>query len=143
MTDELDPSIKTFTSQRKSAQGHRVLFELPPGSGEVYEATPDPPGGVLLDLSIVQKLKPDEQAAKFGEFFDTVLLPESRDRFEANFRSKDPTKNITLPEANEALEWLITEYAGRPTTPAADSPSSVAGTGPNSTPSPSLPAPTR
>lgn len=113
---------KVFETQRRASSGERVTFEIPAGSGQIYEAIPDAPGGVFLDTAKLQSGGFSSIAA-IGDFFETVLLPESRDRFEKALRSPDPTVMIGLDDAAEILRWLMSEvYIGRPTAPASSSP---------------------
>lgn len=124
----------TFEAQRRQITAKEPLtFECPPGSGQVFEAIWDPPGGILLDFANAARGTVADQLETFGRFFDCVLTPDSASRFEAAFRSPDPAVNITLPEANAVMERLLEVYSGVPTMPASTSRRSGAGTGPKST----------
>jgi len=126
-----------FETQRRGASGERTTFELPPGSGQNFEVISDPPGGFLIDVAALgdPDLPPAKKLRLVGDGLDMVLVPESRERFEAAFRSNDPNLNITLQEAIQVLVKLVSEvYVGRPTEPAAASSGSPQQTGPFTTP---------
>lgn len=126
---------KTFETQRRALAGERVTFEIPAGSGRIYEATPDCPGGALLNAASLDGASPRQQLVSLGAFLDSVLLPESRARFETALNSPDPLVNVTLAEMTEIVRWLIEEvYVGRPTTPASGLAQPESQAGPNSMP---------
>jgi hypothetical protein len=125
---------KAFETQRRAHRGERVTFEIPAGSSQVYEAAADAPGAALMDAA---RMSDGGIAAitALGDFLDAVLLPESRERFDAALRSVDPNTQITLEDAAAVVGWLVSEvYAGRPTTPPPNSPVEPAVDGPTSTP---------
>jgi small nuclear ribonucleoprotein (snRNP)-like protein len=96
-----------------------VTFTL---NNVTYHATPDLPGHALLTAASLQGASPIQQMQSMGTFLDLCLLPESRELFEANMRSTDPSCNITLEDAAEVVKWLLEEvYVGRPTQAASGS----------------------
>lgn len=110
---------KDFAVQRRANEGETVTFTL---NGQTYSATPDLPGHALLTAASLQGASPIQQMQSMGTFLDLCLLPESRELFEANMKSSDPTCNITLEDAAEVVKWLLEEvYVGRPTQSASGS----------------------
>jgi hypothetical protein len=105
---------KDFTSARRAEQGESVTFTL---NGESYEAAADAPGGALLDIAAQagdETANDGARAMAIATFLDSVLLPDSAERFADRFR--DPLNPITLEQAVEVLQWLVGEvYVGRPT----------------------------
>lgn len=73
--------------------------------------------GRLL-ASLVDK-PPMEQFDGLGKVLDMIMLPESAQVFA--HRMQDPTNPISLNQLNRVIEWLLSEYGGRPTSPAASS----------------------
>jgi hypothetical protein len=132
---------KAFATQRRAASGETVSFELPEGSGRIYSATPDAPGGVLLvAASIDSETDTGAKLRMLGTILDQVLLPESRDRFEEAFNSPDPAINIGMTDVVEVIRWLISEvYVGKATAPASPSPATDSTSGPSSTGAAPLP----
>lgn len=69
--------------------------------------------------------------ARALQFLDTVLLPESAQRFGERMRSIE--NPITLEQAFQVWTWLIGQYGGRPTVPSSPSANGHGGTGTSST----------
>ena len=96
-----------------------VAFEL---FGEQYKCKAALQGRVLIEL--VARADADntaESAAAVLNFFDVVMIEESRDRFNELTQSED--KVVSLDILTEIMEWLVQQYAGgeRPTPPSSDS----------------------
>lgn len=83
--------------------------------GEEFLCRPAIQGKVLLDL--VAKSGDSENAAVaasvINTFFNTVLVPESYDRF--NALATDPDKIVDVEQLGEIVGWLVEQYADRPT----------------------------
>jgi len=71
------------------------------------------------------------QVSKTLGFLDTVLLPDSAQRFAARMNSA--TEPITLDQAFKVWTWLVEQYSGRPTQPSSPSANGHDGTGTSST----------
>lgn len=72
-------------------------------------------GKVLIDL--VKKAKADDPAAAASvvtDFFNAVLEDESLERFNALLEDKH--RIVSMETLGKITEWLMEEYAGRPTT---------------------------
>lgn len=72
-----------------------------------------------------------EQVSKTLGFLDTVLLPDSAQRFAARMNSA--VEPITLDQAFKVWTWLVEQYSGRPTQPSSPSANGHDGTGTSST----------
>lgn len=71
-------------------------------------------GKVLLDLvSESGSDDPAKTAAVMTKFFETVLLDESYERFDALLNDKE--KIVPVETLAEITSWLIEEYSDRPT----------------------------
>lgn len=72
-------------------------------------------GKVLLDLvsqsSNVED--PGAGARVITDFFSTVLIPESYERF--NALATDPDRIIEVETLGEIVGWLVEQYSDRPT----------------------------
>ena len=103
-----------------------------------FRALPEPPGGVLADWFWTFGADIEVKAAGLVRFIAGCLPDEdTKDEatgvlysgartFEEVIHSKDTI--IRLPVLHEIVEWLMEEYAGRPTTPSSGSGSGSAGT---------------
>lgn len=82
-----------------------------------FDAIPDAPGGMFLDLAGVSEAKTrTEQIAAVETFFSQVLTDESFALYQKRLRDKN--NPISLPQALRAFEWLVEQYSGdldRPT----------------------------
>lgn len=82
--------------------------------GETFNCIPSLPGKFLLDL--VAQANSDDPAASasiVSQFFNTVLVEESRDRF--NVLAMDPNRVVPVETLSEITAWLVEEYSARPT----------------------------
>ena len=95
-----------------AGQTEPVTFKL---HGEEFTCQANVPGKVLLDL--VEKAAQDETGASgavmVNTFFKAVLLPESYERFD--ILAKNPDKIVTVETLGQIVEWLMEQYAERPT----------------------------
>lgn len=84
--------------------------------GEKFECRPSLQGKFLLNL--VSESNSDDPAASAGvvqKFFDTVLIDESRERF--NALADDPDRIVSVETLSEITSWLVEQYSARPTQP--------------------------
>jgi hypothetical protein len=89
-----------------------VTFKL---HGEEFTCQANVPGKVLLDL-VAKGAEDDSGAAgavMVNTFFKAVLLPESYERFDA--LATNPDKIVTVETIGQIVEWLMEQYADRPT----------------------------
>lgn len=102
--------------------------------GDVFYAAPIAPAGALQDMAALGQLgkegKVVEMMAKLDTFLYMVILPESVERFKERLRS--PTEPITQTQVTKIVQWLMQEYAGRPTEPASSSQTGQVATGTSS-----------
>lgn len=78
--------------------------------GETFYCVPEIQGAVLLDLIQAADGEGAEQAGILTGVLTTVLLDESRERFDALTHSKD--RLVPLTTLAEIVGWLVEEYAG-------------------------------
>jgi hypothetical protein len=93
-----------------------ALFE------ETFHCRPSLQGKFLLDL--VAESSSDEPGAAalvMKKFFETVLVEESLERF--NALAEDPDRIVSVETLSEITSWLVEEYSARPTQRPEDSPS--------------------
>jgi hypothetical protein len=84
--------------------------------GQDFHAQANIQGKTLMGLVKNSNIEdPAESAQMIFDFYDTVLLPESRIRFNALLESQE---NIVPVETlAEIVGWLVEEYSGRPEEP--------------------------
>jgi hypothetical protein len=97
--------------------GSGTTEELEPLSfalyGEDFECYPEVQGKLLLDLVADSSSDdPVKSSAIVTKFFEYVLKPESKDRF--NALVSDPERIVTVDTLAEITGWLIEEYTNRP-----------------------------
>lgn len=82
--------------------------------GETFTCIPSLPGKFLLNL-IAESNSDDPVASSniVSKFFDTVLVEESRERF--NALAVDPERVVSVETLSDITAWLVEEYAARPT----------------------------
>lgn len=81
--------------------------------GEDFECYPQVQGKLLLDLVADSSSgDPAKQSAIVTKFFEYVLKPESKERFDSLI--SDPERIVTVDTLAEITEWLIEEYTNRP-----------------------------
>jgi hypothetical protein len=91
-------------------ENETVSFKL---FDEEFFCVPALPGKVLLNL--VGKSNSDipaEQASIVTDFFDSALVEESLERFNALIVDKD--RVVTTETLGEITGWLIEQYSSRP-----------------------------
>lgn len=81
--------------------------------GETFNCIPSLPGKFLLNL-IAESNSDDPVASAnvVSKFFDTVLVDDSRERF--NALAVDPTRVVPVETLSDITAWLVEEYAARP-----------------------------
>jgi len=88
-----------------------VTFEL---DGEEFTAVPAIPGAKLLDFIADADSDDGGRASQaLIDFMESVIVPDDRERFSALIRDEDRVIEIEL--LAEICEWLVGEYAARPT----------------------------
>lgn len=80
---------------------------------------------------------PASGAKAILQFFDTALVNEDRERFAQMTTSDDHV--VPLETLGSIMEWLVEQYAGRPTQPPSPSEPGPMITGPMPTATPSFP----
>jgi hypothetical protein len=81
--------------------------------GEDFECYPQMQGKLLLGLvSDSSSDDPVKQSAIVTKFFEYVLKPESKLRFDALV--EDPERIVSVDTLAEITGWLIEEYTNRP-----------------------------
>lgn len=100
---------KVFNSKPKVQTP--VTFEL---DGDSFTAVPAIPGAKLLDFIADADSNDGGRASQaLVDFMESVIVPEDRERFTALIRDEDRVIEIEL--LAEICEWLVGEYAQRPT----------------------------
>lgn len=81
--------------------------------GEDFDCYPQVQGKLLLNLvSDSSSDDPVKQSAIVTKFFEYVLKPESKVRFDALV--EDPERIVSVDTLAEITGWLIEEYTNRP-----------------------------
>lgn len=113
--------------------------------GEGYTCVPVWPAGVVFDVIGAspalggKRLDTASELQLLGRFYDSVLEPESHERFEeAMHRPKNP---ITIPMAIRLYHQMIEAYSLHPTGGSSESSDGPETTGPSSTDEPPAPEP--
>lgn len=80
---------------------------------EEFECYPEVQGKLLLDL-VADSTSDDpvKQSAIVTKFFEYVLKPESKERFDALVA--DPERIVSVDTLADITGWLIEEYTNRP-----------------------------
>lgn len=83
--------------------------------GEEFVCRPAMQGKVLLDLVArsADDQNPGAAAAVISDFFKTVLVEESYERF--NALATDPDRIVDVEMLGEIVGWLVEQYSDRPT----------------------------
>ncbi len=97
--------------------------------GDDYEAIPECPGGLLLDLAAANDSGKTE-ASTAVKLLDAVLTGDSAERFKTALRR--PDNPISLGDLTDIIQWLVEEYTGRPTQQPSASPDGLSTSGPGS-----------
>jgi len=100
---------RTFSSKPKVQTP--VTFEL---DGEDFEARAAIPGAKLLDFIADADSDDGGRASQaLIDFMESVIIKDHQERFRALIRDEDRPIEIEL--LAEICEWLVGEYASRPT----------------------------
>lgn len=100
---------KVFSSKPKVKTP--VTFEL---DGEEFTAVPQVPGARLLDFIADADSGDGGRAAQaLVDFLTGVIVEEDRERFVSLIH--DPDKVVEIDTLAEICEWMVGEYAKRPT----------------------------
>ncbi len=104
--------FKDFGSGSAGAPKEDISFKL---HGEDFTCRPALPGRVLLDLVAKSgdEDNPSEAAKSITDFFKTVLVKESYERFDA--LAKDPDRLVDVETLSDIVAWLVEQYSERPT----------------------------
>lgn len=71
------------------------------------------PGNLLVSLTAAMSAGPGIQASELQRMFRQMILPEDKERF-FNVINDEETA-IPIQTLGEIIEWLASEYSGRPT----------------------------
>lgn len=84
--------------------------------GETFSCRPAIQGKVLLDLvaKSSDEENPGKAAGVVNDFFKTVLVPESFERFDK--LASDSDRIVEVDTLAEITSWLVEQYSDRPTT---------------------------
>lgn len=94
----------------KSESAEPLSFKL---YDEEFECYPEVQGKLLLDLVADSSSEdPVKQSAIVTKFFGFVLMPESKERFDALV--EDPNRVVSVDTLAEITGWLVEEYTNRP-----------------------------
>lgn len=99
--------------------------------GDTYTCLQIVPIGDAFDLLDAPDATSEAEVSRaLAAFIDKILVDDDRPRFaQALRRRDDPVDGLTLLEI---VDWLGEQYAGRPTSPSADSSGGPEGAGPTS-----------
>lgn len=102
--------FKDFGSGSADAPKEPLSFKL---FEEEFHCATEIQGKTLLNIISNSSLDdPIKSSQTVVKFFETVLLDESLDRFNALLESKD--KIVTVETLSEIVAWLMEEYTDRP-----------------------------
>lgn len=116
-----EPPGPTWPSIGKAERGTAPDFSEPKRErffvidDEPFYCCSELPGSVAANFARMIKLDPIDQYPVLGEILEMVLLPESAERFEA--RMRNPSRPIGIKQVGKVLNWLLEEFAERPTQP--------------------------
>lgn len=101
---------RDFSSKRKK-QSEPVTFTV---EGQDFTAAKSIPGAVLLDFVADADSNDGGRAAgALVQFIENVIVEDDRERFQKLIR--DPDIDVDIELLAEICEWLVSEYAARPT----------------------------
>jgi hypothetical protein len=81
---------------------------------EEFHCWPNLQGSVLLELAAGTSEQDNASTVRtMTDFFDSALLPESLERFNALLKHKE--KIVSIETLAEITSWLVEEYSARPT----------------------------
>jgi len=105
------------------------FFKLDP---DIFECAPEIPAGVLRKVVQMRKENdPEAQTTALLEVLDIVMVPDSATRYAD--RMLDPTNPISIRDIANTFNWIMEEYAARPTELSVTSSPSPMSTGTTST----------
>ncbi len=88
-----------------------LFFKL---HGQEFQCKPSLQGKVLLDMVATASSTDQAAATKVViDFFNAVLLPESKIAFDALLET--PDKIVTVETLGEITGWIVEQYSSRPT----------------------------
>lgn len=104
--------FKDFGSTGGNPNAEPIMFRL---YNEEFTCRPEIPGKTVLNLVARSSNDEDPGAAAnvVTDFFKTVLIPESRERFDT--LTEDPERIVTMDTLSSIIEWLVEQYTDRPT----------------------------
>lgn len=103
--------FKDFGSGNPAGEQEQISFKI---HDEEFNCRPEMQGKVLLNLIAKSSGEnPAESAQVIDEFFKTVLMPESYERFDA--LTQDPSRIVSMETLGEITGWLVEAYSDRPT----------------------------
>jgi hypothetical protein len=120
-----------------ASQDEPVTFTI---YGQTFRCVPSLQGRTLLDF--IATSANEDGAASAGavlKFFDVAITAADRDRFTELTTSEDTV--VPLETLASIMEWLVEQYAGRPTEPSSPSEPGDMITGPMPVAVPSYPEP--
>jgi len=117
-----------FKEFQSATNAEAVTFRI---GSDIFEAAKECPTGVLLSMASIAAEEGGNAVAGTMDFLDSVMLPESRERFAV--RMRDAQNPISLGVVTELVQWLVEIYTGRPTVPPSPSPAGPSTTSPSST----------
>ena len=105
--------FRDFGSPVRVDQDEPVTFRI---YGQVFHCAPAIQGRLLLEfIATSGGEKPDIGAAAIINFFNSVLVPQSREEF--NRLTTDSDTVVPMETLAEIMEWLVSVYSARPTEP--------------------------
>lgn len=103
--------FKDFGSPENSEGLESFSFKL---YNEEFKCKPKMQGKTLLAFASASASEDGAQSSKaIVDFFDAVLLPESREQFNALL--EDEYKIVSVETLGEILGWIVEAYSARPT----------------------------
>jgi hypothetical protein len=103
--------FKDFGSPENSEGLESFKFKL---YNEEFQCKPKMQGKTLLKFASASSSDDSGESSKaITDFFDAVLLPESKERFNALL--EDEYKIVSVETLGEILGWIVEAYSARPT----------------------------
>jgi len=104
--------FKDFGAAGGDPNAEPITFRL---HNEDFTCRPEIPGKTVLNLVArsSDENNPGAAANVVTDFFKTVLVTESRERFDA--LTEDPDRIVTMETLSKIIEWLVEQYTDRPT----------------------------
>jgi hypothetical protein len=109
------PRFRNFGTP--AASDEPIIFQI---YEEEFKCRPSIQGRTLIELvSQADQADMAKAAGAILTFMDRVLVPSSRERFQEMTESDD--RIVDMDTLSAVMEWLIEQYAGRPTEESSDS----------------------